>query len=83
MEEAFTRYAGGETVAAICDDFNLRGYRTSKGAKFNKSSFKNIFRNEKYIGVYKYTDIRQENAVPRIVSDDVWRKVQSRLKVNE
>ena len=83
VEEAFTRYAGGETVAAICDDFNLRGYRTSKGAKFNKSSFKNIFRNEKYIGVYKYTDIRQENAVPRIVSDDVWRKVQSRLKVNE
>ena len=83
VEEAFIRYAGGETVAAICDDFNLRGYRTSKGAKFNKSSFKNIFRNEKYIGVYKYTDIRQENAVPRIVSNDVWRKVQSRLKVNE
>ena len=83
VEEAFGRYAGGETVAAICDDFNARGYRTSKGAKFNKSSFKNIFRNEKYIGVYKYTDIRQENAVPRIVSDEMWRKVQSRLKVNE
>ena len=83
VAEAFDRYANGETVAAICDDFNARGYRTAKGAKFNKSSFKNIFRNEKYIGVYKYKDIRQENAVPRIVSDDVWAKVKARLKVNE
>lgn len=83
VAEAFDRYANGETVAAICDDFNARGYRTAKGAKFNKSSFKNIFRNEKYIGVYKYKDIRRENAVPRIVTDDVWAKVKARLKVNE
>lgn len=83
VAEAFDRYANGETVAAICDDFNVRGYRTAKGAKFNKSSFKNIFRNEKYIGVYKYRDIRRENSVPRIVTDDVWAKVKARLKVNE
>ena len=83
VEEAFTRYADGETVADICNDFNARGYRTAKGAKFNRSSFKNIFRNEKYIGVYKYQDIRVENSIPRIVTDDTWRRVQSRLKVNE
>lgn len=82
VAEAFDRYAAGETAASICDDFNARGYRTSKGAKFNKSSFKNIFRNEKYIGVYKYKDIRREDAVPRIVTDDVWAKVKSRLKDN-
>nr|DAK95996.1 MAG TPA: integrase [Caudoviricetes sp.] len=82
VEEAFTRYAAGETATAICADFNARGHRTSKGSLFNKSSFKNIFRNEKYIGVYKYTDIRQEDAVPRIVTDDVWQAVQSRLRSN-
>ena len=83
VEEAFSRYAKGETIASIGRDFNERGYRTSKGSKFNRSSFKNIFRNEKYIGVYKYTDIRHENAIPRIITDDVWRNVQSRLKANE
>ena len=83
VSEAFNRYADGETVADICADFNARGYRTAKGAEFNKSSFKNIFRNEKYIGVYKYKDIRVEDAIPRIITDDVWRNVQSRLKVNE
>lgn len=81
--EAFTRYADGETAAAICDDLNSRGHRTSRGVKFNKSSFKQMFRNEKYIGVYKYKDIRVEDAVPRIVPDDVWARVQARVKVNE
>lgn len=82
VQEAFRRYADGDTVASICDDFNARGYRSARGAMFNKSSFKNIFRNEKYIGIYKFDDVRTENAVPRIVSDELWNAVQSRLKVN-
>ena len=82
VEEAFRRYADGETVADICESFNARGYRTAKGAKFNKSSFKNIFRNEKYIGVYTFDGIRTEDAIPRIVSSELWNAVQSRLKVN-
>lgn len=83
VEEAFSRYADGDTVADICESFNARGYRTAKGAKFNKSSFKNIFRNEKYIGVYTFDGIRAEDAVPSIVSSELWNAVQSRLKVNE
>lgn len=83
VEEAFHRYAEGEPVAAICEDFNARGYRTNRGTKFNKSSFKNVFRNEKYIGVYTFDEIRSENTVPRIIPDELWRSVQSRLKVNE
>lgn len=83
VEEAFTRYAGGETVAEISRDFNARGYRTTQGKLFGKNSFKTIFRSEKYIGVYNYGDIRTENAIPRIVSDDVWAQVQARLKTNE
>lgn len=81
--EAFSRYGDGETAASICADFNARGYRTASGAKFNRSSFKNIFRNEKYIGVYKYKEMRQEGIIPRLVTDDAWIAVQSRLKANE
>ena len=80
--EAFNRYGDGETAASICADFNARGYRTASGAKFNRSSFKNIFRNEKYIGVYKYKEMRQEGIIPRIITDDAWIAVQSRLKAN-
>ena len=81
--EAFSRYGDGETAASICADFNARGYRTASGTLFNKSSFKNIFRNEKYIGIYKYKEMRQEGVIPRIITDDAWIAVQSRLKINE
>lgn len=83
VKEAFSRYGDGETAASICADFNARGYRTASGAEFNKSSFKNIFRNEKYIGVYKYKEMRREGIIPRIIADDAWIAVQSRLKDNE
>lgn len=83
VKEAFSRYGDGETAASICADFNARGYRTASGAEFNKSSFKNIFRNEKYIGVYKYKEMRREGIIPRIIADDAWIAVQSRLKANE
>ena len=79
VEEAFRLYAEGTSVADICRQFDEKGYRTSRGAKFNKSSFNTIFRNERYIGVYHYDGIRTENAVPAIISKDVFDTVQKRL----
>ena len=80
--EAFERYANGETVAELCESFNNRGFRTAKCAEFNKNSFRNMFQNERYIGVYKYKDIRIEGGVPAIVSKEVFEVVQRRLKIN-
>lgn len=82
VKEAFTRYAGGETIKEICADFNSRGFRTSRGAPFVKSSFQNMLRNERYVGIYKYKDIRIESGVPAIVSKEVFDAVQRRLKSN-
>lgn len=44
VQEAFELYANGETVADICRMFNAKGYRTAKGAEFNRNSFKSMFR---------------------------------------
>ncbi len=82
VAEAFERYANGETVKEICESFRERGLRTAKGAEFNKNSFHTMFRNERYIGVYKYKDIRIENGVPAIVNREVFDTVQKRLKIN-
>lgn len=82
VTEAFERYANGETMASICDDFNARGFRTSKGSVFNKNSFRSMFKNERYIGVYEYKDIRIEGGVPSIVSKEIFDAVQERLKTN-
>ena len=82
VQEAFQLYASGETVAEICRKFNALGYRTAKGAEFNRNSFKSMFRNEKYIGVYKYRDLRIEDGVPAIVDKELFEEVSRRLSAN-
>lgn len=82
VKEAFERYAAGETVAEICDAFNNKGFRTAKGSAFNKNSFANMFANERYIGVYRYKDIRIENGIPVIIDKKLFEEVQRRLKKN-
>lgn len=79
VKEAFEKYADGETVAEICRQFNARGYKTSKGTAFGKSSFTKIFRNERYIGVYTFHDYRAEDAIPAIIDKDLWDRVQLRV----
>lgn len=80
VREAFQMYAEGHSVAEICRTFNAKGYRTSKGTRFGKSSFSKIFRNERYIGVYQFHDYRAEGVIPAIIDKNTFHQVQLRLK---
>jgi DNA invertase Pin-like site-specific DNA recombinase len=82
VQEAFELYANGETVADICRMFNTKGYRTAKGAEFNRNSFKSMFRNKRYIGVYTYKEIEKEGGVPAIIDKELFETVQRRLSAN-
>ena len=80
VKEAYELYADGKTVAQICEIFNDKGYRTVNNNRFNRSSFVKMFRNEKYIGVYQFHDYRAENVIPRIIPQELWDRVQNRLR---
>ncbi len=80
VREAFDRYASGEEICSITEDFRAKGYRTSRGAKFNRNSFYTMLTNVKYIGIYRYKDIRIEGGVPAIVEKEVFDRVQTRLE---
>ena len=82
VKEAFDLYANGATVAEICEKFNNKGYKTAKGVDFNKNSFKSMFKNERYIGIYKYKDMRIEDGVPAIIDKETFNIVQKRISVN-
>lgn len=82
VQEAFQLYSQGETVADICRLFNSKGYRTAKGAEFNRNSFKSMFRNKRYIGIYTYKDIEVEGGVPAIIDKELFEAVGRRLSVN-
>ena len=79
VREIFRRVASGEPQVAIIDDLNRRGIRTKKGGPWNRSSFHRLLANEKYIGLYKYGEIASPDAIPRIVSDDLFEEAQRAL----
>lgn len=80
VREIFESYAAGKNAQQIVAELNARGICTSTGKPFHKNSLQSILRNEKYIGVYKWSDIRIEGGVPAIVSKELWEEVRERLK---
>ncbi len=83
VREIFTRVACGEPLIDIANDLNRRGIKTSRGSEWNKNSFHSVLKNERYRGIYIYGDIRKENGIPRIVSDELFYKVQEVLKTKK
>jgi len=83
VQEAFTRYAEGETVREIVESFNERGLKTRWNRPFSMNSFNVLFNNRKYIGEYKYQDIIIPDGVPALVSDETFNRVQERKAKNK
>ncbi len=78
----FKMYANGQTVTQICDMLNSQGYKTSRGATFNKNSLRNMLQNKRYIGIYTYKGKDIPGGMPRIISDDLFYKVQEIIAKN-
>lgn len=83
VREIFTRVAVGDAFVDIANSLNARGIKTSNGGKWGKSSFRTILMNERYRGIYIYGDVRKEGGIPRIVSDELFFKVQEVLKTKK
>ena len=82
LVEVFERYAGGETAAAICDDFRARGVKTAAGAPLERKNLYKMLRNEKYTGLYVFGDMRIPDFHERLISDELFEEVQMRLANN-
>lgn len=80
VREIFRRAASGEALAAIADDLNSRGLRTSHKQPWGRNSFHSILKNERYIGVYKYEDIRVEGGIPPIVDRSTFEQAREKLR---
>lgn len=84
VHRIFEQYANGMSMAQLVNWLNINGYRTTKGNLFNKNSLPRLLHNEAYRGVYKYKDsIYDEEGMPRIVSDELFYKVQEMLNINK
>lgn len=82
VQEIFQLYADGTSATQIINYCNNKGYKTARGRPFTRSSLTTILHNKKYIGIYEYEDVVVENGVPAIISQELFDRVQSRLKHN-
>ncbi len=78
VQEIFRRVAANEMFAQIFDDLNARGIRTKRGQEWDRTSFSKLLHNEKYIGVYRYSDFVIEDGVPPIIDKQLFQAVQER-----
>ena len=83
VREIFERYVAGEDVISICKDLNSRGFTTSRGNAFNRSSLHRILANEKYVGIYRYEDVVTPGAIPQIISEDLFAAARDRSEKNK
>ena len=84
VQLVYELYAKGKTISEIVEVLNNKGLRTLRGGRFTQNSLRTMLKNEKYIGVYTYKDeIRIEGAIPPIIDEDLFYKVQTLLSYNQ
>lgn len=82
VRRIFQMYADGKTIAQITEQLNAEGYKTSKGAPFNKNSLSKMLQNKRYIGTYTYKGSEKPDKMPRIIEDDLFERVQEIMNKN-
>ena len=82
VKRIYEMYADGCTVKEICQELNASGYKSSTGKPFTYNSLHRLLANPKYIGRYEYLGVVLENAIPRIIDDTTFEKVQQRVQHN-
>ena len=83
VKKIFELYANGEKISSIINYLNKHGKKTKTGKNFNKNNLHRILTNRKYIGIYEYNGFKTENAIPQLIDNKIFDKVQERLAVNK
>jgi DNA invertase Pin-like site-specific DNA recombinase len=79
VREVFELYASGMNVTQITNALNSRGLKTSRGVPFNKNSLRVMLKNERYTGMYIYSDVRVDGGMPQIIGKELFDKVQNQI----
>lgn len=79
----FNDYAAGKRLTDIIASLNAAPDYANKGSVWNKCSLHRMFANKKYIGIYNAQGLTIPDAIPPIVDEDVFIKVQQRQLLNK
>lgn len=83
VKKIFTQYADGVPMQKIVDGLNASGIKSTRGNDFTINSLRHILKNRAYIGEYHYADITIADGMPRIISDELFERVQEKMALNQ
>ena len=83
VKEIFERVRDGWHHIDIMEDLNSRHVKNRYGRPWQRSAFDKLLRNEAYIGVYKFSDVRIEDGMPAILDPTLFEQVQHILKTKK
>jgi len=82
VREAFRRYAAGDSLAQITQDFNRRGVLRVQGGAWEYTKLKRLLSRRTYLGEVRQGDQWLPGQHPALVNKRTWNRVQERLAAN-
>mgnify|MGYP004612971067 CR=1 FL=1 len=82
VQRIFNEYASGVPLQQILNELNSSGVKSAHNNKFTLNSLRYILHNRNYIGEYHFSDIVIPNAIPALVSEELFKAVQERFELN-
>ena len=83
VAETFQRYNDGQTMREIRDWLNEKGIKNKRGGPMTFNVIQHMLSNRRYIGELKYRDVLIPDAIPPIVSVELFNDVQEKMLKNK
>lgn len=83
IKRIFKMYLEDSTMAEIIRYLNSQDFKTAYGNEFGKNSIRAILTNKRYNGVYSYQNKDIKNAIPKLIDDNTFEKVQIKMGTNK
>ena len=80
VKDIFDMFLNGLSVGRIATILNENHYTTTRGGIFKRNHVYSILHNERYTGVFSWKDIKKPDAIPPIISKEVFFKVSEKIK---
>ena len=82
VRKIFADYAGGLPIVKIHEWLVANEIKNRKGQILHENTIMHILKNKKYIGTLKFGDHEREEAIPVIVSKELFAEAQKRIAKN-
>lgn len=72
VREVFDAWARGVPAVTVARELEARGVRTALGRVPSKNWVKRLVHDERYLGTYRWDDVRVDGGMPAIVDEATW-----------